>query len=72
MVTSPSNELSAYFDVIYRNELQLNYENHRLRATLYDKDMTFRDGIFYPFFIIRMSDLSGNYPAHVFLRLSSI
>ena len=28
--------------------------------------MTVGDGIFYPFFIIHMSDVSGNYPAYVF------
>jgi len=61
---------------IYPDDLRLKCEHKGSHATFYDLDITIIDGIFvhklfdkrdnFPFFIIRMPDLSGNIPEHVF------
>ena len=55
--------------MICRNKLQLKCKHHGLHATFLDQDITVVDGIYeyklydkrdnYPFFIVRMPDLSG-------------
>ena len=69
-------EFGRSFPEIYPSNLQLKCEHHGLHATILDLDVTIVDGMFiyklfdkrdnFPFFIVRMPDLSGNIPSHVF------
>ena len=61
---------------IYPPELQIKCEHEGQHATFLDLDITIKDGLFvyklfdkrdnFPFSIVRMPDLSGNIPNHVF------
>lgn len=61
---------------IYPEQLTLKCEHHGTHATFLELDISVKDGVFvyklfdkrddYPFFIVRMPDLSGNIPSHVF------
>ena len=61
---------------IYPEELELKCEHQGTHATFLDLEIYIIDGIFvyklfdkrndFPFFIVRMPDLSGNIPSHVF------
>ena len=69
-------EFGRSFQQIYPSELELKCEHHGTHATFLDLDINVFNGIFvyklfdkrdnFPFFIIRMPDLSGNIPSHVF------
>jgi hypothetical protein len=69
-------EFGRSFRSIYPAELELKCEHQGTHATFLDLDITISDGIFvyklfdkrndFPFFIVRMPDLSGNIPNHVF------
>ena len=70
------NEFEVSYKDIYPRELQLKCEHKGHHATFLELDITIKDGIFvyklfdkrdnFPFFIVRMPDLSGNIPEHVF------
>ena len=70
------NEFENSYRDIYPDELQLKCEHKGNHATFLELDITIVDGIFvfklydkrdnFPFFIVRMPDLSGNLPEHVF------
>ena len=61
---------------IYPSELQVKCEHEGLHATFLELDITVEEGLFiyklfdkrdnFPFSIVRMPDLSGNIPNHVF------
>ena len=61
---------------IYPPELQVKCEHEGVHATFLELDISVKDNIFvyklfdkrdaFPFFIVRMPDLSGNIPDHVF------
>ena len=69
-------EFGRLFQQIYPKELELKCEHSGEHATFLDLYITIIDGIFvfklfdkrdnFPFFIVRMPDLSGNIPSHVF------
>ena len=69
-------EFGRSFHQIYPKELELKCEHSGTHATFLDLEITIVDGIFvfklfdkrneFPFFIVRMPDLSGNIPSHVF------
>ena len=69
-------EFGRSFRSIYPSELELKCEHQGTHATFYDLDVTIVDAIFvyklfdkrddFPFFIVRMPDLGGNIPNHVF------
>ena len=69
-------EFGRSYREIYPEELDLKCEHHGTRATFLDLEIYICDGIFvyrlfdkrndFPFFIVRMPDLSGNIPSHVF------
>ena len=69
-------EFGRSYDQIYPKELELKCEHQGIHATYMDLEVNVRDGIFiyklfdkrnnFPFFIVRMPDLSGNIPSHVF------
>ena len=69
-------EFGKSFREIYPNNLELKCEHQGSHATFLDLDITIQDGVFvhklfdkrdnFPFFIVRMPDLSGNIPTHVF------
>ena len=69
-------EFGRSFHLIYPSELELKCEHQGVHATFLDLEITISDGIFsyklfdkrndFPFFIVRMPDLSGNIPSHVF------
>ena len=69
-------EFGRSFHLIYPNDLQLKCEHEGSHATFLDLDITVINGIFvyklfdkrdnFPFFIVRMPDLSGNIPSHIF------
>ena len=69
-------EFGRSFHEIYPKELELKCEHSGSHATFLDLEITIVDGIFvfklfdkrdnFPFFIVRMPDLSGNIPSHVF------
>ena len=69
-------EFDRSFHLIYPADLELKCEHQGVHATFLDLEITISDGIFsyklfdkrdnFPFFIVRMPDLSGNIPAHVF------
>ena len=71
-----SDEFEKSYRDIYPDELQLKCEHSGNHATFLELDITIVDGIFvyklfdkrdtFPFFIVRMPDLSGNLPEHVF------
>ena len=69
-------EFGRSFHAIYPPELELKCEHQGTHATFLDLDINISNGIFvyklfdkrddFPFFIVRMPDLSGNIPNHVF------
>ena len=69
-------EFGGTFHEIYPSNLELKCEHQGSNATFLDLDITIQDGNFihklfdkrdgFPFFIVRMPDLSGNIPSHVF------
>ena len=69
-------EFGRSFHLIYPEDLELKCEHQGSHATFLDLDVTVINGIFvyrlfdkrdnFPFFIVRMPDLSGNIPSHVF------
>ena len=69
-------EFGRSFQQIYPKELELKCEHEGLHATVLDLDICVSDGIYvyklfdkrndFPFFIVRMPDLGGNIPSHVF------
>ena len=69
-------EFGRSFLLIYPSELELKCEHQGIHATVLDLDISITDGIFvyklfdkrdgFPFFIVRMPDLTGNIPSHVF------
>ena len=69
-------EFGRSYQEIYPEELELKCEHHGTHATFLDLEIYIVDGIFvyklfdkrndFPFFIVRMPDLSGNIPSHVF------
>ena len=69
-------EFGRSFQSIYPPELELKCEHFGTYATYLDLEITIVDGVFvfklfdkrdgFPFFIVRMPDLSGNIPDHVF------
>ena len=69
-------EFGRSFPEIYPSNLQLKCEHQGSHATILDLVVTIVDGLFiyklfdkrdnFPFFIVRMPDLSGNIPSHVF------
>ena len=69
-------EFGRSYQQIYPKELELKCEHQGIHATFMDLEVDVRDGIFiyklfdkrnnFPFFIVRMPDLSGNIPSHVF------
>ena len=69
-------EFGRSFHLIYPNDLELKCEHHGNHATFLDLEINISDGIFkyklfdkrndFPFFIVRMPDLSGNIPSYVF------
>ena len=69
-------EFGRSFRQIYPNNLELKCEHEGTHATFLQLDITIRDGIAiyklfdkrdnFPFFIVRMPDLGGNIPSHVF------
>ena len=69
-------EFGRSFYLIYPSDLELKCEHQGTHATFLDLEINIVDGIFvyklfdkrndFPFFIVRMPDLSGNIPSHVF------
>ena len=69
-------EFGRSFREIYPSELELKCEHEGTHATFYDLDITIVNGKYiyklfdkrdnFSFFIVRMPDLSGNIPSHVF------
>ena len=69
-------EFGRSFREIYPDNLELKCEHEGTHATFLQLDITIRDGIAiyklfdkrdnFPFFIVRMPDLGGNIPSHVF------
>ena len=69
-------EFGRSFREIYPEELELKCEHEGSHATFLDLEITISDGIFlyklfdkrdnFPFFIVRMPDLNGNIPSHIF------
>ena len=69
-------EFGRSFHAICPSELELKFEHQGTHATFLDIDIKISNGIFiyklfdkrddFPFFIVRMPDLSGNIPNHVF------
>ena len=69
-------EFGRSFHLIYPSDLELKCEHQGTHATFLDLEINIVDGIFvyklfdkrndFPFFIVRMPDLSGNIPSHVF------
>ena len=69
-------EFGRSFHLIYPSDLQLKCEHQGTHATYLDLEIYVCDGIFiyklfdkrdgFPFFIVRMPDLNGNIPSHVF------
>ena len=75
-LTMNDDEFGRSFREIYPDQLELKCEHQVTHATFLQLDITIRDGIAifklfdkrdnFPFFIVRMPDLRGNIPAHVF------
>ena len=71
-----SGEFGRSFHLIYPEDLELKCEHRGSHATFLDLEINIVDGMFvyklfdkrdgFPFFIVRMPDLSGNIPSHVF------
>ena len=71
-----SNAFSESYKDIYPVELELKYEHTGNYAIFLELDISIVDGVFvyklfdkrdaFPFFIVRMPDLGGNIPSHVF------
>jgi len=71
-----SGQFKSACESIYPPELQVKCEHQGDHATFLELDITIQDGIFvyklfdkrddFPFSIVRMPDLSGNIPDHVF------
>ena len=71
-----SGEFQRSYAEIYPKELELKCEHEGKHATFLEIDITVQDDLFvyklfdkrdnFPFFIVRMPDLSGNIPSHVF------
>ena len=71
-----SGQFKNSCQTIYPAELQVKCEHESQQATFLDLDITIKDGLFiyklfdkreeFPFSIVRMPDLSGNIPDHVF------
>ena len=69
-------EYQRSYAEIYPKELELKCEHEGKHATFLEIDITVQDDLFvyklfdkrdnFPFFIVRMPDLSGNIPSHVF------
>ena len=69
-------EFGRSFHQIYPSELELKCEHQGAHATFLDLEININDGIYvyklfdkrndFPFVIVRMPDLSGNIPSHVF------
>ena len=69
-------EFQRSYPEIYPKELELKCEHKGDHATFLELDITIKNGIFvyklfdkrdnFPFFIVRMPDLTGNIPSHVF------
>ena len=69
-------EFGRSFHLIYPEDLELKCEHQGTHATFLDLEINISDGIFvyklfdkrdnFPFFIVRMPDLSGNIPSHMF------
>ena len=69
-------EFGRSFHLIYPSDLELKCEHSGSRATFLDLEIIVIDGEFvyklfdkrndFPFFIVRMPDLNGNIPSHVF------
>ena len=69
-------EFGKSYREIYPSNLELKCEHEGSHATFLDLDITVQDGCFvyklfdkrddFPFFIVRMPDLRGNIPSHVF------
>ena len=69
-------EFGRSYKSIYPPELELKCEHQGSHATFLDLDITISNGTYiyklfdkrddFPFFIVRMPDLSGNIPSHVF------
>lgn len=69
-------EFGRSFRSIYPPNLELKCEHQGSHATFLDLDIRIEDNVFiyklfdkrdgFPFFIVRMPDLSGNIPSHVF------
>ena len=71
-----NEEFEKRYKEIYPDVLRLKCEHRGNHATFYDLDITIQNGIFvyklfdkrdnFPFSIVRMPDLSGNIPEHIF------
>ena len=71
-----SGQFKNTCQIIYPPELQVKCEHEGQHATFLELDISIQDGLFvyklfdkrddFPFFIIRMPDLSGNLPNHIF------
>ena len=71
-----SSQFKSACETIYPPELQVKCEYEGQHATFLDLDITIQNGLFvyklfdkrdnFPFSIVRMPDLSGNIPDHVF------
>ena len=69
-------EFGKCYHLIYPADLELKCEHYGLHATFLDLEIDVKNKIFvyklfdkresFPFFIVRMPDLSGNIPSHVF------
>ena len=71
-----SSQFKNSHQIIYPPELQVKCEHDGQHATFLELDISIQDGLFiyklfdkrddFPFFIVRMPDLSGNIPDHIF------
>lgn len=71
-----NGEFGRSFHLIYPQDLELKCEHQGSHATFLDLEINIIDGMFvyklfekrndFPFFIVRMPDLRGNIPSHVF------
>tara|TARA_Y100000310_G_scaffold214692_1_gene215602 strand:+ start:346 stop:933 length:588 start_codon:yes stop_codon:yes gene_type:complete len=71
-----SSQFKSSHQIIYPPELQVKCEHDGQHATFLELDISIQDGLFiyklfdkrddFPFFIVRMPDLSGNIPDHIF------
>ena len=71
-----SNDFEKSFKQIYPPSMELKIEHHGQHATFLDLEIDIRQGIFvyklydkrdaFPFFIVRMPDLTGNIPSSMF------